>query len=308
MQAAHRPWPEHEAAGEQKGVQTHPSKAGEQDLDSQLDIRTIAKVEGAAGMAISRWRRSVDKHGHIISAARRRLARGAATVLLALACGVLGGLESGAQTLSADPGIKPNAPLDPNRPLAQELNTSTGSSLSMQAVGSLTISTAALPAFDPAVVALLTGSAQPTVSYVTVADLETSLFDSSFKGYPYGPDGSRPLSAGPGVAGQLKTLGLDLLSRANEHALDWGIDGMQATGAALDAAALIHAGTGLTGGQARSARYYDDPAGRGRIAFISAASTFRPTSEALQAQGPRRGILASAAWRSILLAWCRRPN
>jgi hypothetical protein len=89
--------------------------------------------------------------------------------------------------LSADPGIKPDAPLDPNRPLAQELVTSTAGNLSLVAVGSLTVSSpnGPLPAFDPAILSLLTGSDLPNLSTVTIGDLETSIFDvKTFKGYP----------------------------------------------------------------------------------------------------------------------------
>ena len=88
--------------------------------------------------------------------------------------------EAAAQsTFSADPGIKPKAPLDPNRPLAQELETSTHGNLLITAVGSLTLSSpdGPLPAFDSEILTLLTGSDLPTVSTVTIGDLETSIVD-----------------------------------------------------------------------------------------------------------------------------------
>jgi poly-gamma-glutamate capsule biosynthesis protein CapA/YwtB (metallophosphatase superfamily) len=200
--------------------------------------------------------------------------------------------ESAAQVITADPGIKPNAPLDPNRPLPQELLTSTNGNLLVVAVGSLTLSSprGALPAFDPAVLSLLTGSDTPTASTVTVGDLETSILDvDTFKGYPYAWNDAPTLSAAPEVAGNLKASGFDLFARANGHALDWGIGGMQATSAALDSAGLIHAGTGMNDGLARSAQYYEEPRGRGRIALVSAATTFRPTSDALHAEGAAPG-------------------
>ena len=108
-------------------------------------------------------------------------------------------------TISADPGIKSNAPLDPNRPLAQELATSTRGNLLIMAVGSLTLSSpdGPLPAFDSAVLTLLTGSNLPSVSTVTVGDLETSIFDvKTFKGYPYPWDAAPTPSAAPAVARQ----------------------------------------------------------------------------------------------------------
>lgn len=195
-------------------------------------------------------------------------------------------------TISADPGIKPNAPLDPNRPLAQELVTSTHGNLLITAVGSLTLSSpnGPLPAFDSAILTLLTGSDLPAISTVTMGDLETSIFDvKTFKGYPYPWDAAPTPSAAPVVASSLRASGFDLFALANGHALDWGIDGMQATGASLDAAGVIHAGTGLNDGIARSARYYEEPRGRGRIALVSAAATFRPTSDALHAEGAAPG-------------------
>jgi poly-gamma-glutamate capsule biosynthesis protein CapA/YwtB (metallophosphatase superfamily) len=206
---------------------------------------------------------------------------------------ITGSQESAAQmAVSADPGIKPNAPLDPHRPLPQELATSTNGNLLVVGVGSLTISSphGALPAFDPAILSLLTGTDVPSASTVTVGDLETSIFDvDTFKGYPYAWNDAPTPSAAPEVARNLKAGGFDLFALANGHALDWGIDGMQATSAALDAAGLIHAGTGLNDGLARSAQYYEEPHGRGRIALVSAATTFRPTSDALHAQGAAPG-------------------
>jgi poly-gamma-glutamate capsule biosynthesis protein CapA/YwtB (metallophosphatase superfamily) len=223
----------------------------------------------------------------------RRLRLTAALLAITAPVFVSNDQEAAAQsTLSADPGIKPKAPLDPNRPLAQELVTSTQGNLLITAVGSLTLSSpdGPLPAFDSEILTLLTGSDLPTVSTVTMGDLETSIFDiRTFKGYPYPWDSALTPSAAPVVASNLRDSGFDLFALANGHALDWGIDGMQATGGSLDAAGVIHAGTGLNEGIARSARYYEEPRGRGRIALVSAAATFRPTSDALRAEGAAPG-------------------
>jgi len=226
----------------------------------------------------------------------RRGSRSHLTATLA-ALAVAGLLWAGAAaaaqtTISADPGIKAGAPLDPNRPLAQELATSTNGNLVITAVGSLSLSNPAgpLPLLDPAVVALLTATDAPAASHVTVGDLETSIIDTkAFKGYPYAWEAAPTPLASPAVARNLKQSGFDLFALANGHALDWGIEGMKATGAALDAAGVIHAGTGLNAGVARSARYYEEPRGRGRIALISAAATFRPTTDALYPAGAAPG-------------------
>ena len=138
--------------------------------------------------------------------------------------------------------------------------------------------------------ALLAGTDEPAASHVAVGDLESSIVDSkTFKGYPYAWETAPTPLAAAVVARNLKQSGFDLFALANGHALDWGIEGMIATGAALDAAGVIHAGTGLNAGLARSARYYEEPRGGGRIALVSAAATFRPTSDALYPAGAAPG-------------------
>ena len=57
-------------------------------------------------------------------------------------------------------------------------------------------------------------------------NLETVIFDGrSFAGsaYPFASDW--PLASPPAVAADLATVGFDLVSRANNHALDWGLEG-----------------------------------------------------------------------------------
>jgi poly-gamma-glutamate synthesis protein (capsule biosynthesis protein) len=61
--------------------------------------------------------------------------------------------------------------------------------------------------------------------------------------------------------------------------MDWGLEGMRETSRWLDKAGIAHAGSGDTHGVARAAQYFE---GKGvRIALISIASTFMPTSESL---------------------------
>ena len=53
--------------------------------------------------------------------------------------------------------------------------------------------------------------------------------------------------------------------------------------------ALAHAGTGEREGLARMATYLDEPGGNGRLALLSTATTFRPTSSALSPWGAAVG-------------------
>ncbi len=125
---------------------------------------------------------------------------------------------------------------------------------------------------------------------MAIADLQATLVDAAtFTGYPYAWNASGAYAAPAGIALELKKRGLAMLARANDHALDWGIDGMRATGAALDAAGLKHAGTGEQEGLARMASYLDEPAGKGRVAMLSTATSYRATTNALSSHGAAPG-------------------
>ena len=91
----------------------------------------------------------------------------------------------------------------------------------------------------------------------------------------------------PAVAADLKSIGFDLMSRANNHATDWGLDGMRATSRALDDAGIVHAGVGEHRAAARAARYFDTD--KGRVALISLASTFTPLSRSAPPAGEAPG-------------------
>ena len=123
---------------------------------------------------------------------------------------------------------------------------------------------------------------------ICCGNLETSIIDiAAFAGHPYCWDGDWPLLGEPLVANDLATLGFDMFARANNHALDWGLEGMRETTARLDAAGLVHAGAGENLGLARRATYFEAP--QGRIGLVSVATTYRPTSEALRPLGATPG-------------------
>ncbi len=78
--------------------------------------------------------------------------------------------------------------------------------------------------------------------------------------------------ADPIIAEELAWAGFDAVSRANNHALDYGWDGMRATSRALDAASVAHAGVGENLALADEATYVQTA--NGRVALISTASSF----------------------------------
>ncbi|MBM4218286.1 MAG: CapA family protein [Gammaproteobacteria bacterium] len=202
----------------------------------------------------------------------------------------------------ADPTIRDASRLDPKRPIAAEMQASVPDGFTAAAVGDLIISrplsqqAESMPAFAK-VLEILRGTD------VTFGNLETTIFDPrTFTGSPYSWDGDWTNASLPAVAHDLKSMGFDIVGRANNHSLDWGLEGMRETSRWLDAAGIPHAGTGDTHGIARAPAYFESPAGR--IAVVSFASTFRPTSNSLPRAptAPGRPGLSALHLQETLLA------
>ena len=140
---------------------------------------------------------------------------------------------------------------------------------------------------------------------VGFANLEGNLFDTwKFAGWPAAENGGFEqggVGGGPllsiAVAADLRKFGLSVVSTANNHALDWGPQGMLDTLANLDTAGIAHAGTGRSLAEARAAGVVDTP--HGRVAVVGAASTFMPMapagaggSDSRLQKAPRPGLAA----------------
>jgi poly-gamma-glutamate synthesis protein (capsule biosynthesis protein) len=89
--------------------------------------------------------------------------------------------------------------------------------------------------------------------------------------------------ASPNEAKELKWLGFDMINRANNHATDYGTEGMLEMNRILDDVGLMHAGTGSSLAEARAPAYFQTPVGR--VAMIATASTFTPISRAGHPRG-----------------------
>jgi poly-gamma-glutamate capsule biosynthesis protein CapA/YwtB (metallophosphatase superfamily) len=203
---------------------------------------------------------------------------------------------------SVDPQIRDASQFDPNRPLAHELGMGVADGFTFVAVGDCILSRpvsqyAQREADFAGILKILQGAD------ATLGNLETTIVDlRGFHGYPYsGPD-DVTLAAEPRVADDLAKMGFRLLSRANNHTLDWGIEGMHETSRWLDEAAIVHAGSGENRGLARAAQYFESS--KGRVAIVSMASSFRPTTDALPPQGAapgRPGISALKLKKSTVI-------
>lgn len=179
----------------------------------------------------------------------------------------------------ADPRVKDASKFDPKRPIEAEMRTTVPEGFTAAAVGDLIISrplsqvAESLPAFGE-VLKILRGAS------VTFGNLETTIFDPrTFTGAPYSWDGDWTNASLPGVARDLKDMGFDIVGRANNHSQDWGLEGMRETARWLDDAGIPYAGAGETHRMARAPAYYEGP--QGRVAVVSIASTYRPTSESM---------------------------
>ncbi len=139
---------------------------------------------------------------------------------------------------------------------------------------------------------------------LTFGNFEGTALDlRHFGGSPQAEAGGAWLLAAPAVAADLRSMGFDLVSRANNHTTDWGVEGMRSTDEILDAAGIVHAGTGPSLSAARAPGYLDVPLGR--VALLSMASSFTPMSRAADGLGevpPRAGVNALRTAVSVVLS------
>ena len=188
---------------------------------------------------------------------------------------------------ASDPVIKDQKLFDPKRPLSRELEMSVSDGFKLAAVGDCIISRPLTQYFetDPHFAKVVNILRE---SDAAVGNLETTIVDiTQFKGYPFSNDGDWTLLSAPEVAKDLAAMGFDLFSRANNHVMDWGLEGMRETSRWLDEAGLVYSGAGENEGIARAARYFESK--KGRIAIVSMASTFRSTTNALPPKGAALG-------------------
>lgn len=111
------------------------------------------------------------------------------------------------------------------------------------------------------------------------ANQEGSIFDlKTFRGFPAAENGGGYPLQPASFARQVKAMGISLISKANNHATDWGSDGLAATLGWLTAAGVTQGGAGEGLEAARTPAYLETV--KGRVALIDTASTFPPMAVA----------------------------
>ncbi|MBI3981531.1 MAG: CapA family protein [Gemmatimonadetes bacterium] len=99
---------------------------------------------------------------------------------------------------------------------------------------------------------------------------------------PASQSGGTYMRAQPELLEDLKWMGVDLVSTANNHSLDYSFGGLRSNIKWLDEAGLVFAGTGENLAEARAPHYLETPGGR--VALIAVSSSFADFNRA----GPQR--------------------
>lgn len=104
-----------------------------------------------------------------------------------------------------------------------------------------------------------------------------------YEPYPMYQSGGTWMRGDPALAHELVWAGFDMVSRANNHTGDYGVEGLRLTTKYVEEAGLVHAGAGESLIEAREAAFLETA--RGRVALVSMASTFPNHSVASRSRG-----------------------
>lgn len=119
---------------------------------------------------------------------------------------------------------------------------------------------------------------------VRFTNFEILLHD--FEVYPAPVSGGTWAVARPAVLQDIKDLGFNMMTWANNHTIDWNLGGILTTMRHLDENKCLHAGVGRNLEEASQPKYLDTP--NGRVAIIGVTSTM---NEWGMASNPRRDVL-----------------
>ncbi|WP_394561304.1 CapA family protein [Aquipseudomonas alcaligenes] len=127
---------------------------------------------------------------------------------------------------------------------------------------------------------------------VVVGNYECTAIDfNRYDGYPEALSGFSWLLSDADAPADLASIGFNMMSRANNHALDWGAAGLKMTDELLDDAGIAHAGTGGSLAAARAPAFVNTD--KARVSLISYATTFEanaPAADGLGMVPPRPGL------------------
>lgn len=120
-----------------------------------------------------------------------------------------------------------------------------------------------------------------------VAFTNLEVLPNDFQGYPAARSDGAHFAAHSYVLDDLTNIGFNLMSCANNHALDYGVEGLLAMMKELDKRGIAYSGVGTNLTQARMPVYYDTP--NGTVALISCTATFFEEQSAGEARPEVQG-------------------
>lgn len=135
---------------------------------------------------------------------------------------------------------------------------------------------------EPAFAALV---AQMRAADATIVNLETVIH--SFAGHAQAQSGGTWAASPPEIAAELAWAGVDMVAHSNNHAFDYGSAGVTETVSNVEAAGIVHAGSGIDLQRARAPAFFK-AAGR-TIAHVAMASTFVPFGKASRSRADVAG-------------------
>lgn len=131
---------------------------------------------------------------------------------------------------------------------------------------------------------------------VATGNMETQIIDARTF---VGSNGGSTHGAEPDSAEFLKEMGFDIVARPNNHANDFGPEGLVETSRHLDRAGLQHAGYGQNYWSARSARFYTTE--RGRVGMVATTAGTNAAAAASRGEWSGRGGLSNLGVEQFLM-------
>lgn len=95
------------------------------------------------------------------------------------------------------------------------------------------------------------------------------------------------MSSEPHLTDEIRWIGIDMVSFAMSHTMDYGVNGMFATMKHLERVNIVHAGSGMTLDEAREPRYLETK--KGRVALVAMCTGNQPREMASNPRGETLG-------------------
>ena len=138
---------------------------------------------------------------------------------------------------------------------------------------------------------------QGVLDLVRGADVATGNYEGNIiDGRTFAGAGPGGFAGTPDVADDLQVMGFDLMARSNNHAGEYGYEGLLETNRWLDGAGIVYAGSGEKYASAIAPRFVSTP--KGRVGMVATAASFPQNMRAQPARGEWPGRGGASALRT----------